>query len=167
MEQMLAVNGRRSLLRQAGDSAVRVEETRAEHTLRQIEARLRTVFYQLAYAQNRKKALVESVSELRDLVHILREREKAGEGARFDMLRAEREIVERELESAEADTMIAAAQARLAGFLDGSVDPGTLVVNASPPTRLCASRSLGGPLGWPLGPERLPSRDGATGAMAS
>lgn len=131
VEQMFALNGRRGLLRQAGDSAVRVEETRAEHTLRQIEAQLRSVFYQLAYAQNRKKAIGGSIGELEDLVRIMRVRERAGEGSRFDMLRAEREIVERESESAEADTMIAAAQARLASFLDGSVNPGTLIVNAS------------------------------------
>lgn len=130
-EQMLAVNGRRSLLRRAGDSAVRVEETRAEHALRQIEARLRTAFYKLAYAQTRKEVIQASIGELEDLVRILREREKAGEGSKFDTLRAEREIVELETESAETDTTIAEARTQLAGFLGAGVNPGAVVANGS------------------------------------
>ena len=130
-EQPLAVNGRRRLLRQAGDSAIAVAEAGADHALRQIEARLRGVFYQLAYGQKRKGTIRNSIDELEELVRILREREKVGEGSKFDRLRAEREIVERETESAAAEILIAESRARLAGFLGGRVNPENLVARGT------------------------------------
>ena len=130
-ELPLAVNGRLSLLRQAGDSAIAVAEAGADHALRQIEARLRGVFYQLAYAQKRKGTIGDSIEELEELVRILREREKAGEGSKFDRLRAEREIVERETESADAEAVIAESRARLAGFLGERVNPENLVARGT------------------------------------
>jgi len=116
-EQPLAVNGRLGLLRRAGESAIAVAQAGADHALRQIEARLRDVFHQLAYAQKRKRTIRDSIGELEELVRILRERETAGEGSKFDRLRAEREIVERETEFADAEALIAESQARLGGFL--------------------------------------------------
>lgn len=130
-EQPLAVNGRRSLLRQAGKSAVAVAKAGADHALREIEARLRDAFQQLAYAQKRKRTIRDSIGELDELVRILRERERAGEGSKFDRLRAEREIVERETESAGAETLIAELRARLAGFLGERVDPENLVAGGT------------------------------------
>ena len=130
-EQPLAVNGRLGLLRQAGESAIAVAEAGADHALRQIEARLRDVFYQLAYAQKRKRTIRDSIGELEELVRILREREKAGEGSKFDRLRAEREIVEQGTESADAEAVIAESRARLAGFLGGRVNPENLVARGT------------------------------------
>ena len=127
----LAMNGRLSLLRQAGDSAIAVAEAGADHALRQIEARLRGVFYQLTYAQKRKGTIRNSIDELEELVRILREREKAGEGSKFDRLRAEREIVERETESADTEALIAESRARLAGFLGARVNPENLAVRGT------------------------------------
>ena len=130
-ELPLAMNGRLSLLRQAGDSAIAVAEAGADHALRQIEARLRGVFYQLTYAQKRKGTIRNSIDELEELVRILREREKAGEGSKFDRLRAEREIVERETESADTEALIAESRARLAGFLGARVNPENLVARGT------------------------------------
>ena len=124
--QALAVNGRLGLLRQAAESAIAVAEAGANHALRQIEARLRDAFYQLAYAQERQRTIRASIEELEELVRILREREKAGEGSRFDRLRAEREIVESETESANTEALIAESRARLAGFLGELVNPENL-----------------------------------------
>ncbi len=128
VEQVLTVNGRRNLLRQAGTSAVKVAETQADHTLREIEARLRDVFYQLLYAQKRKAMIRKSVDELEELARILHEREKAGEGSKFDHLLAAYETMEQETEFAEAETLIAGARAKLAGFLGERVFPDALVV---------------------------------------
>ena len=130
-ELPLAVNGRLSLLRQAGESAIAVAEAGADHALRQIEARLRGVFYQLAYAQKRKGTIRNSIDELEELARILREREKAGEGSKFDRLRAEREIVERETESADTEALIAESRARLAGFLGERVNAENLVASGT------------------------------------
>ena len=128
VEQVLTVNGRRNLLRQAGTSAVKVAETQADHTLREIEARLRDVFYQLLYAQKRKAMIRKSVDELEELARILHEREKAGEGSKFDHLLAAYETMEQETEFAEAETLIAGARAKLASFLGERVFPDALVV---------------------------------------
>ncbi len=130
-EQPLAVNGRLGLLRRAGESAIAVAEAGADHALRQIEARLRDVFYQLAYVQERKRTIRGNIGELQELVRILREREKAGEGSKFDRLRAEREIVEQETESADAEARIAESRARLAGFLGERVNPENLTATGT------------------------------------
>ncbi len=125
-EQALAVNGRRNLLRQAGDTAIRVAETDAAHALRQVEARLRRSFFRLVYAQQRRELIRESIAELHEVLRILREREAAGEGSKFDRLQAEREVFERETEAAESEAMLAAIRAELAGYLGEAVRPDAL-----------------------------------------
>ncbi len=117
IEQPLALNGRLRLLRQAGASAVAAAEAEADHELRQIEARLRGVFFRLCYAQERKRTIRNSIEELQKFVRILREREKEGEGSKFDRLRAEREVIERETEASDAEALIAEYRAGLARFL--------------------------------------------------
>ncbi len=130
-EQPLPINGRRRLLRRVGSAAVREEELRAEHAVREAEARLRVAFYRLAYGQRRQATAAASLEDLEELVRILCEREQAGEGARFDTLRAEKEIVERKVEAAEAQAMIEQERARLAGLLHENVRPESLTVRAS------------------------------------
>ena len=130
-EQPLALNGRRSLLRQAGESSVSAEDARADHALRRIEAELRQAFHRLAFAQQRQDAIRLGITELRELVRILRERESAGEGSKFDRLRAEREIVERETERAEAEAAIAESQAMLRSMLGPGIDTDCLVANGT------------------------------------
>lgn len=75
--------------------------------------------------------LRRSVDELRQLVEILRAREQAGEGARYDRLRGQRALVD--LESDLAASRIARARTRveLAGFLGPAVDPASLVAGGS------------------------------------
>ncbi len=131
VEQPLSVNGRRNLLRQAGSSAVRATETRVEHGLRQLEARLRESFFQLVHAQSRKALIGRGIEELEGLVRTLRERELAGDVARFDRLRAEREVAKLEIEASEADTLIAAARARLASFLGDAVSHELILAEGS------------------------------------
>ncbi len=130
-EQPLAVNGRRSLLRQAGESTVSAEHSRADHALRRIEAEMREAFHRLAFAQEREEAIRSGIAELQELVRILRERESAGEGSKFDRLRAEREIVERETERAGAEAAIAESRARLGGILGPVIDANRLVARGS------------------------------------
>ena len=136
--QPLAVNGRRRLLRQAGESAVAATQAEGDYELRRLEARLRAAFQQLIHVQERRDAIGRNIDELGELVRILRERESAGEGSKFDRLRAEREIVEMESERAGVETLIAETRARLAGFLgelisqDAIVAEGTLNPGAAP-----------------------------------
>ena len=123
-EQRLSLNGRRRLLRQAGKSAVAATQAEADYELRGIEAEVRRAFYQLTHAQGQQKSIERSLEELQELARILRAREQAGEGSKFDRLRAEREIVERETEAAEAALMIARARGRLAEYLGAGIGTG-------------------------------------------
>ncbi len=139
IEQPLAVNGRRRLLRQAGESAVAATRAEADYELRFLEADVRGTFQQLIYVQERRETISRNIEELSELVRILREREGAGEGSKFDRLRAEREIVERESDRAGIEALIAEARARLAGFIgeniaqDAIVAEGTLAPREAPP----------------------------------
>lgn len=117
IEQPLALNGRLGLLRRAGASAVAAAQAEADHELRQLEARLRRAFFRLAYSQERKRTIRDSIEELQEVVRILREREKEGEGSKFDRLRAEREVVERQTEASDTEALIAEYRAELARFL--------------------------------------------------
>ncbi len=138
-EQPLAINGRRRLLRLAGESAVATAQAEADYELRQLEAEVRAAFRELIYAQESKKAINQSIDELGELVRILSEREQAGEGSKFDRLRAEREVVERRSERDGVDALTSQTRARLASFLgervasDGIVAEGALDPGPAPP----------------------------------
>ena len=128
IEQPLALNGRLGLLRKAGASAVAAAKAEAHYELHQLEARLRSAFHQLAYAQERRATIRDSIEEFKQLVRILREREKEGEGSKFDRLRAEREVVERETEASDTEALIAEYRAGLARFLGERFNPEGLIV---------------------------------------
>ncbi len=128
IEQPLALNGRLGLLRKAGASAVAAAKAEAHYELHQLEARLRSAFHQLAYAQERRATIRDSIEEFKQLVRILREREKEGEGSKFDRLRAEREVVERETEASDTEALIAEYRAGLARFLGERFNPKGLIV---------------------------------------
>lgn len=130
-EQPLAINGRRTLLRQAGMSAVQAAETRADHAVRDLEALLRVAFVDLVHAQERRAAIRQAIEEADKLVQILREREAAGEGSRFDRLSAEREVAERGMDLAECEARIAESQIRLAAYLGDQVPPTELIAAGS------------------------------------
>lgn len=127
IEQPLALNGRRGLLRQAGVSAVAAAEAEADHELRQLEAHLRSAFYRLAYAQEREAAIRGSITRLTEMLEILRAREQEGEGSKFDRVRAEREVAERETEASEAGALIAQHRADLARYLGDRFNPEGLI----------------------------------------
>ena len=131
IEQPLALNGRLGLLRQAGVSAVAAAEAEADHELRQLEAQLRSAFYRLAYAQERRIIIHESIARLNEMVEILRAREREGESSRFDRLRAEREVVDRETEASDAEALIAQYRADMARFLGDRFNPEGLVAQAT------------------------------------
>ena len=167
IEQPLALNGRLRLLRQAGAAAVAAAEAEADHELRQLEARVRGAFFRLSYAQERKRTIRNSIEELQEVVRILREREKEGAGSKFDRLRAEREVVERETEAGDTEAFIAEYRAELARFLgerfnlEGLTVQGTLAPQYPLP-------ELGDMLASALGgAQRLSSRERAAGTATA
>lgn len=126
LEQAIPMNGRRSLLYEAAESGARAAVSSADHALRQVEAALRRSFYRLVYLQIRGQMAREHIAELEELLRILREREAAGEGSKFDRLQGEREIVEHETDLAQIEVMMGEARAELARYLGDAVSPAGL-----------------------------------------
>jgi cobalt-zinc-cadmium efflux system outer membrane protein len=93
----------------------------------QLQTDLRLAFYELLHAQERKALLDKGIAELQEVVRILKEREREGEGSRFDRLRAERELADVQVELVSAQTSIVQARARLAAFFASGTDPALIV----------------------------------------
>jgi cobalt-zinc-cadmium efflux system outer membrane protein len=116
-EQAIPISGRLKLLRQAGDSAVRATEAEGAFDLWQARTALRLAFYRTLAAQERGALYAGGVKEIESVLQVLRDREREGEGSRFDRLRTEREraelLAELSLMRAEAEL----DRARLMAFL--------------------------------------------------
>lgn len=126
IEQNLPLNGRRGLLREAGVAAVHAAESQAEFNVWELCSDMRQAFYELLLAQEREAVLRESLTQLEEVVRILGEREKHGEGSLFDRLRAEREQADLLAEIASAQAGTAQARSRLASFFGGNIAPGLI-----------------------------------------
>ena len=125
--QPLPVTGQRRFEIQAADAMVEATRFRADDGLRRARADLRLAYADLVAAQARERELTAARDRLQQLVTILSNREREGDAAGFDRLRAEREVLD-----VDADRVIAAAdraraQGRLVGFFAADTDPSTLV----------------------------------------
>jgi len=127
--QTLPVTGRRGLEVKAASALADAAAKRADDGVRRARADLRLAFAGLVSAQTRERELSASRDHLGQLVDVLSRRESAGDAAAFDRLRAERELVEVETELARAAGDRVLAQAVLAGFFAGHVDPGSIVAS--------------------------------------
>jgi cobalt-zinc-cadmium efflux system outer membrane protein len=132
VSQLLPITGRRGLDVKAATASISASESRADDGVRRLRADLRLVFVDLLAAQDREQALTESRERLRELSRILASRESAGDAAGFDRLRAEREVLDVETDLVMAATERARAQATLAGYFSGAVDPAQIVAARSP-----------------------------------
>jgi len=127
VSQVLPVTGRRGFAVDAANAVVGATGLRVDEALRRARADLRIAFAQLVAAQARELEMTAAAARIRDLAAILARREAAGDTAGFDRLRAEREGLELDADLAAAATERAQAQARLAGYFAGVVDPLQLV----------------------------------------
>jgi cobalt-zinc-cadmium efflux system outer membrane protein len=116
-EQPLVLTNRRGYLRKAGSAAVSAADLLLDRNLWEMRTGLRLAFYRLLEEQERHKIVERSISELEEIVRILRRRETEGEGSRFDRLRAERELVEARADRVSADVSLAHTRGELAAFL--------------------------------------------------
>ena len=133
VSQVLPVTGRRGLEAQAATALVSASSSRADAEIRRLRADLRLTFADLLATQDRERELTAARDRLRELAGVLATREKAGDAAGFDRLRAEREVLDVEVDLAMATTERAGAQATLAGFLGDVPDPTQVVaVRAAP-----------------------------------
>lgn len=137
-EQTLPISGRPRLIRRAGDAASRGLGEQTRHELVLLRSEVRRAFYALLAAQGREAALRENVTALEEVLRILREREAAGEGSGYDVLRADRELTELRSELSDVRVAVLIPRAQLAGLLGGRGGfqfeaIGNLVPRAEPP----------------------------------
>ncbi|MGE3176978.1 MAG: TolC family protein, partial [Vicinamibacterales bacterium] len=131
VSQPLPITGRRGLDVQAASALVAARSNRADDDVRRLRSDLRLAFAGLVAAQARERELTDSRDRLTALADVLARRERAGDAAGYDRLRAEREALDVESELTIASTERARAQSLLAGFFSDVDDPSRLV--AVPP----------------------------------
>ncbi len=140
VEQELPISGRLGLLKQAGTAATAVAELRVRQAEFEIRQDTRTAFTRLAAAQVRLEDLSKTLAVLEKLAARLGERERAGDGSKFDRLRAEREVAELRAEHRIGEADLTAARTSLAALMGLTGAPPLTVANsvvtgtmASPP----------------------------------
>jgi preprotein translocase subunit SecF len=94
VRQDLGLTGRRGPLGRAAQASTAAAAAGADHELNQLRAELRSAFVTLLVAQERERTYRRAIGSLEDVVRILSERERTGEGSTFDRVRAERELAE-------------------------------------------------------------------------
>ena len=129
--QVLPITGRRPLEVSAASALVDAASGRASDQLRRLRADLRLAFADLVAAQQRERELTAIRDRLQDLATVLAKRESAGDAAGFDRLRAEREVLELDIDRAAAASERARAQATLGGFLTAPASSALTVVAAT------------------------------------
>ena len=118
--QPLPITGRRGLDVDAANASVTASERRADQEIRQVRAALRSAYADLVSAQVREAEIRRTRERLRSLTDILARRESAGDAAGYDRLRAEREVMDVDVELAAARADRSRAQAGLAAFFAGA-----------------------------------------------
>jgi cobalt-zinc-cadmium efflux system outer membrane protein len=125
--QPLPITGQRRLEIQSADAMVDATSFRADDAQRRARADLRLAYADLVAAQMREGELSAARERLQQLVTILSNREREGDAAGFDRLRAEREVLDVDADRVIAAAERARAQGRLVGFFAADVDPSALV----------------------------------------
>jgi outer membrane protein, heavy metal efflux system len=134
--QVLPITGRRGLEVSAASALVDAASGRAVDQVRRLRADLRLAFAELVAAQRREQELATVRDRLQDLAGVLAKREAAGEAAGYDRLRAEREVLELDVERAGAAAERARAQATLNGFFAAPAAAISVVAGAPARTTL-------------------------------
>jgi len=144
-EQSLPLTGRLKLLRQAGAAMVRAAEADGAFSLWQARSRLRQVFYRVLAAQQRESIHAAGLKDIESVIRVLADREREGEGSKFDRLRTERERADLLAEMALLRAATAVERSHLRAFLPagagigavlGQIETPPLTLNAADLTRL-------------------------------
>jgi outer membrane protein, heavy metal efflux system len=126
VSQSLPITGRRGLQMDSAKQQVRAAELRSDDLLRRLKADVRRAFIDLSVEESRERELATAIDALQSLTDVLERREKAGDAAGFDRLRAEREALDVAATLAETRARRARAQGVLASFFFPPPDPAVL-----------------------------------------
>ncbi len=117
-EQELPITGRRGLLNERAEIAAEAAGLSAERDLQDEAFDLKRSFHEVLYRERVLERLRSGTGLLARTVEILAEREREGEGAGYDVLRAEQELAELGMTTAGADSALVAARSRFGSFYD-------------------------------------------------
>lgn len=146
--QELPVSGRRTQLRDAGRLAVESVEAERRATFAQMQADVREAYLELLLAQEREAVLRRAIDELQQWLKILRAREEAGEGSRYDRMRGQRALIDLEADAAKAEAERAEAQGHLAAYLGSPISlavaatESVALPQAAPPIETLVAQAL-------------------------
>ena len=140
-EQTLPLTGRLSFLRQAGAAMVRATEADGAFSLWHARSALRQAFYRVLAAQQSESIYASGLKEIEGVIRVLAERERHGEGSKFDRLRTDRERAEMLAELALVRATAAIERSQLQAFLpDGTAIPAVSGQLESPPLTVSAAQ---------------------------
>lgn len=125
-EQILPITGRLKLLRQAGAALVRVAEAEGAFSLWLARSSLRQAFYRVLAEQQSETIYAAGLKDIENVIRVLADREREGEGSKFDRLRTERERAELLAELALVRAAIALERAQMLAFLPAGTDIATV-----------------------------------------
>jgi cobalt-zinc-cadmium efflux system outer membrane protein len=118
IQQELPITGRLGLLRESADAASSAAGLAAERDLEAAAYALRASFYEVVYRDSVFERLQRGAGLLDRVVDILAQREREGEGSGYDLLRAEQELAEIGIATAEAEAALSVARSRFGSFFD-------------------------------------------------
>ena len=149
VEQSLSPFGLRSELSRAGDAAIAAAEAQRDVALWALRADAEVTVARLVAEQDRVMVAQAAVTEIQRLLEILRIREREGEGARYDRLRAEQELADATVALVAARTAEATARAAVAALLPSGSMPGRVTAGSHPrpglgPVESLLTRATGG-----------------------
>jgi cobalt-zinc-cadmium efflux system outer membrane protein len=125
--QPLPITGQRRFETASATALLGATTNRADEAVRRARADLRMAYADLVTAQTRERELTTVRDHLQELVGILEKRERAGDAAAFDRLRAQREVIDFDADRVLAGADRARAQGRLASYFAAVTDPSTIV----------------------------------------
>ncbi len=131
--QALPLTGRLNFLRQAGAAMVRATEADGAFSLWQARSSLRQAFYRALTAEQSARIYSAGITEIECVIRVLAEREREGEGSKFDRLRTDRERAEMLAELALARAAAAVERSQLLAFLPEGIEVTAVSGEMEPP----------------------------------
>ena len=115
-EQELPITGRRGLLRERAEAASSAAGLAGERNLQEDAYALKLAFHAVLYRETVLDSLRQGAGTLERTLEVLREREREGEGAGYDVLRAEQELAELQIAATRAEAALVAARFEFGSF---------------------------------------------------
>jgi cobalt-zinc-cadmium efflux system outer membrane protein len=118
LQQEIPITGRRGLFRARSLAASSAAVHDARSGLRDEVHELRAAFHDVLRRERAVEILARGRDRMSRIVRILDAREREGESAGYDLLRAEQELSEIDVARSEADAALAVARSRFGSFFD-------------------------------------------------